>query len=136
MEKFRCFLCSILLGLSVWQIFPACGEDPNNQPDPAFEMRAEGVFQQILSPFCTGRSLNDCPSSQAHDLKEEIKNELKNGVSEESILESVFSKYGEKYRAVPKAEGFGLVAWVGPLVFFILGAILVIFRIAVLSRRA
>lgn len=83
---------------------------------------ADEVYQQVLSPFCPGRALSDCPSQKAHDLKAEIRGQLAQGAVAEDVLEGVFARYGDQYRAVPGYAGFGLVAWLGPLLFLVLGA--------------
>lgn len=82
---------------------------------------AYSVYQQIFSPFCPGRSLNDCPSSKAHDLKMELREQLASGVSEQEVLDGVFKKYGDKYRAIPQYAGFGKLVWWIPLGFILLG---------------
>lgn len=92
------------------------------------DKRASNVYQQVFSPFCPGRSLNDCPSSKAHDLKMELREQLSNGESEDQVLESVFAKYGDKYRAIPRYVGFGKLVWWIPLLFLLFGAITVLRR--------
>jgi cytochrome c-type biogenesis protein CcmH/NrfF len=79
------------------------------------------LYQQVFSPFCPGRSLNDCPSSKAHELKLEMRAQLENGVPPQTILEGVFAKFGEKYRAVPAYQGFGRLVWWVPFGFVALG---------------
>lgn len=79
------------------------------------------LYQQVFSPFCPGRSLNDCPSSKAHELKLEMRAQLENGVPPQTILEGVFAKFGEKYRAVPAYQGFGKLVWWVPFGFVALG---------------
>jgi cytochrome c-type biogenesis protein CcmH/NrfF len=82
---------------------------------------ATALFQQVMSPFCEGRSLNDCPSSKAHELKEQMKDKLAKGVPPDDILKDVFATYGEQYRAVPKNQGFGRLAWIAPGLFLLVG---------------
>ena len=89
---------------------------------------AYSVYQQIFSPFCPGRSLNDCPSSKAHDLKMELREQLASGVSEQEVLDEVFKKYGDKYRAIPQYAGFGKLVWWIPLGFILLGGAVVLAR--------
>jgi cytochrome c-type biogenesis protein CcmH len=84
---------------------------------------ADQVYQQVLSPFCPGRALSDCPSQKAHDLKAEIRGQLAQGESAAAVLAGVFARYGDQYRAVPGYAGFGLVAWLGPALFLVVGAV-------------
>jgi len=96
----------------------------------ALDARAYDMYQQVLSPFCPGRSLNDCPSSKAHELKQEMRQKLEQGVAPEAIIEEVFAKFGEQYRAVPSYAGFGKLVWWVPGGFLLAGVAI----IAVLAR--
>jgi cytochrome c-type biogenesis protein CcmH len=98
--------------------------------DVELDKRAYQLYQQVLSPFCAGRSLNDCPSSKAHDLKLQMRQRLAAGDSEDVILADFLKEFGEKYRAVPEYSGFGLFAWWMPIAFLALGAIVAL-RLAV-----
>ena len=101
-----------------------CADSVSAAPleDQKLEAHAQGIFGQVLSPFCPGRALNDCPSSQAHALKDEIRQKVVNGIPDETILSGIISEYGEQYRALPKPEGFGLMIWLAPIAFFAIGA--------------
>lgn len=99
----------------------------------ALDKQAYDLYQQVFSPFCPGRSLNDCPSSKAHELKLEMRAQLESGVPPQTILEDVFAKFGEKYRAIPAYEGFGKLVWWVPLGFVLLGLVL---AYGVVARRA
>lgn len=85
--------------------------------------KAYEIYQQVFSPFCPGRSLNDCPSSKAHDLKVEIRQQLEQGEAPDVVLERVFQRFGDQYRAVPQYTGFGKLVWWAPLSFLMVGAI-------------
>jgi len=97
------------------------------------DKQAYDLYQQVFSPFCPGRSLNDCPSSKAHELKLEMRAQLESGVPPQTILEGVFAKFGEKYRAIPAYEGFGKLVWWVPLGFLVLGLAL---ACGLVGRRA
>ena len=97
--------------------------DGNAQSE--IDRQAYELYQQVFSPFCPGRSLNDCPSSKAGELKAQMRAQLEQGVPPEVILDGVFQSFGEKYRAIPPYEGFGKLVWWAPIGFFIIGATLV-----------
>lgn len=90
-------------------------------PEQAQEV-AESVSHQIMSPFCPGRLLSDCPSSGASDLKLEIQKNAESGMSSGEIVDQLAEKYGDEVRAVPGFSGFALLAWVVPCLFLGLGA--------------
>ena len=77
----------------------------------------------MFSPFCPGRSLNDCPSSKAADLKDEMRAQLEAGTPPEVVLQGVIDKYGEQYRAVPRFAGVGILVWLVPMGFVLIGLI-------------
>lgn len=102
--------------------------DPGSE---ALDNKSYEMYQQVFSPFCPGRSLNDCPSSKAQELKAEMRQKLEQGTAPEIILEGVFAQFGDKYRAVPVFEGFGRMVWIAPFGFVVIGligAIIVVLR--------
>lgn len=123
MLRFIAVICAVLVA------WPAAGQES----DLELDKRANQLYQQVLSPFCAGRSLNDCPSSKAHELKLKMREQLAQGVSEDVILDSFFKEFGVKYRAVPERSGFGLFAWLAPIGFLVLG-LLVALKIAAAKK--
>lgn len=98
---------------------------PSNEPlDPAINAAAHKIYDQVLSPFCAGRLLSDCPSQASADLKREIYQKLENGQSPDSVIQDLYVIYGAKIKAVPGHSGFDLVAWLAPLFFFVGGGVL------------
>ena len=82
---------------------------------------AKTIFGNTMSPYCPGRLLEDCPSSSASELKEKIRQRVAEGESKESIEEYLYSVYGESIRATPGFSGFGVAAWLGPVIFLAIG---------------
>lgn len=95
---------------------------------------ANEIYMEVFSPFCPGRALKDCPSSKAEKLKVEILEQLNNGQSKTEVLNNVFSKYGEKYRALPKISGFSGLAWIIPILFLGIGLIFIL--LITLSKKS
>lgn len=90
-------------------------------------IEAQTVYESLMSPYCPGRLLRDCPSGQATQLKDRILERTQGGETADKIREDLIGNYGEEMRAAPKHEGFGLVAWYGPFLFLAVGvAILLI----------
>ena len=111
-------------------IFALCLAIPASAADESY------VFTHFLSPFCPGRTLQDCPSKKATELKAEIRNRLNSGQTDEQVLNDLLKEYGEQYRAAPTIEGFGSLAWFVPLGFFLLGLGVVTRRIFKGSKAA
>jgi len=117
---------SLCVALSVGTAYAATPEGE------ALDRQATTLYQQVFSPFCPGRSLNDCPSSKAAELKDQMRAELEAGKAPDVILNEVFQKYGDQYRAVPQFSGVGMFVWLVPIGFVVTGLVV---AIAASSRR-
>ena len=122
-------LIAFCLALSV---SAACTASPDGLKGEALDREATNLYQQVFSPFCPGRSLNDCPSSKAAELKDQMRAELEAGKAPEVILNEVFQKFGDQYRAVPQFAGVGMFVWLVPIGFVVIGLLI---AVAASSRR-
>lgn len=97
---------------------------------------ANRAINQLRSPFCPGLMLEVCPSPPAEALRDSIQAMAEAGMSSRELVEWMVGNHGEAYRAVPKTEGAGLLAWLAPPIALVLGivALLVAFR-KLLGRR-
>jgi cytochrome c-type biogenesis protein CcmH/NrfF len=100
------------------------------------DTRANEMYDEIMSPFCPGRTLANCPSPQAATMRERVKQQLAAGMSEDEIVDSLYGIYGEIILGAPRAEGIGLLAWVMPAVFLLLGVALLVRWLRSTERRA
>lgn len=75
---------------------------------------ANRVSNQIMSPFCPGVTLHDCPSKEADDLREQIRNWSAEGWSEDQIMAELTAEYGPGISAVPPDDVGGLAPWLLP----------------------
>ncbi|MFN2588524.1 MAG: cytochrome c-type biogenesis protein CcmH [Actinomycetota bacterium] len=95
------------------------------------EVVANAVAQEVMSPYCPGVTLHDCPSAAAQEMRAEIGVWAEGGMSKEQILDRLEADFGPSIRAVPPAEGSGLLAWLLPAVAVVAGATVA----TVLARR-
>lgn len=93
---------------------------------PRVQESTDRIMAELMSPYCPGRLLRDCPSGQALQLKEKIVLRLEAGEEEQVIKEDLIATFGEEMRAAPRVAGFGLVAWLAPSLFLLLGGVLII----------
>ena len=100
------------------------GEEARVQYTPE---ELEDTFQRlqtsIMSPYCQGLTLADCPTSGAVAMRQRIHTWLEEGRSSEWIVNELAGEYGEWIRSAPKFAGFGLLAWLAPGVALILGSV-------------
>lgn len=86
--------------------------------------RAHALARDLMSPFCPGRTLADCPSPDAGALRDQIRALLSAGESEADVRLQLTQRYGDAVRAVPESSvglflpgailtaGMGTLAWV------------------------
>ncbi len=90
------------------------------------------LSNDLMSPYCPGRTLNDCPSPQATKLRAWIEEQERLGRSREDVEAQVERLYGDVVLSAPRAQGWGLTAYVVPLAVIVLGGVAVA---VVLSQR-
>jgi cytochrome c-type biogenesis protein CcmH/NrfF len=74
---------------------------------------ANEISAEIMSPFCDGVTLHDCPSQAALDLREQIQAWAEDGWSKSRILDELEDRFGPGIHATPQdSEGVG--AWALP----------------------
>jgi cytochrome c-type biogenesis protein CcmH len=90
------------------------------RPPPAEVAR--DVSSNVMSPFCPGLTLHDCPSDAAVALRGRIEGWARAGMSEDRIMERLQSEYGSEIRAAPEGRGAGMLAWLLPGVALLAGS--------------
>jgi cytochrome c-type biogenesis protein CcmH len=80
------------------------GPDPKSVPTPG------AVAGRMMSPFCPGLTLEECPSEQAANLRTQIAAKVKAGATNREIDEWMVSNYGESVLARPDTS----LAWLAP----------------------
>ncbi len=81
-----------------------------------------------MSPFCPGRTLSECPSPQATSLRMWLIVQEAAGRGRAEVEAELYERYGDVILAAPRAEGFGITAYLIPVVAGLMGAgLLVLF---------
>jgi cytochrome c-type biogenesis protein CcmH/NrfF len=97
------------------------------ETSPPSDGWAYPYFQEAMSPFCPGRTLSACTSGQAESLRMWILIQEAAGRSRDDVHRELFERYGDVILAAPEAVGFGITAYVIPLVVFRGGGLLVVY---------
>jgi cytochrome c-type biogenesis protein CcmH len=97
----------------------------------AAERWSADLERELMSPYCPGRSLVECPSQKATELRLWIARQEDQGASRAQVEQELFRRYGDTLRHAPRAEGFGLWAYLVPAGALLAGGALV----AVFLRR-
>jgi cytochrome c-type biogenesis protein CcmH len=113
----------LLVALAV--LVTACSSSAfDAKRDPAAEIESK-----VWSPYCPGRLLADCPTTQARELRDEIETRVERGESETAILSWVKQEFGPGSVAEPDASAGGLVIWLVPAAIFLAGVVIVVRRV-------
>ncbi len=92
---------------------------------------ANDIASKVVSPYCPGVTLHDCPSAAAVELRAKIQSWLEEGMSKQAVLDRLEEEYGTTINAAPAAEGTGLWAYILPVAAVVAGLALIVF----LTRR-
>jgi len=134
----RLALVLALLALAAPAVAQSNPEDPSisatqlpaDAPSWAYELASE-----LMSPFCPGRTLADCPSPNAASIRMWIVVQAAAGRTRDDVEQELFDRYGDVIRSAPRAEGLGLTAYIVPAAAFVAGGLLVAFVLRRLTRR-
>jgi cytochrome c-type biogenesis protein CcmH/NrfF len=83
---------------------------------------ANNISEHVMSPFCPGVTLHDCPSDNAIKLRSQIARWATLGWSRQRIMNKLLAEYGPDIRAVPSGSGASLLVWLLPAVAVVAGA--------------
>jgi cytochrome c-type biogenesis protein CcmH/NrfF len=93
--------------------------------------RSHALATEVMSPYCPGRTLADCPSPSAGALRAEIRGLVDEGVRDEAILERLEARFGDAIVGVPR----GTLGWILPGVILLAGAAILVAVLRRLSAR-
>lgn len=95
------------------------------------------LYNGLMSPYCPGRTLMDCPSGQAGELRDWIAAQEEAGRSRTEVEDELYAQYGDVILQAPKVQGFGIAAYALPIVAcFVGGGIVWVFLRRQASRMA
>jgi cytochrome c-type biogenesis protein CcmH/NrfF len=85
----------------------------------------QSLSQEIMSPYCPGKTLAMCPSGGAAELRRRIQDKAEHGKSKAEIKEEIIDEIGEKYRREepPTSDNVSLAALVVLGLLFCFGAV-------------
>ncbi len=86
---------------------------------------ADKAISRLLSPFCPGFMLSQCPAAESLALRDSIQALALAGWNADALEAWMLGNHGQEYRAVPQRSGAGLLAWFLPPLALLVGAGLV-----------
>ena len=93
--------------------------------------RAHRYSEGVMSPFCPGRTLTDCPSPHAALLREKIKGWMMLGMTDDQIQQELLRLHGNVVLALPRTA----TEWTMPVLVLLSGLGVVGFALYRVTRR-
>ncbi len=112
--------------MSVVALWALCLALPASAADESGPSWAYDAAHELMSPFCPGRTLAECSSPQAGELRGWIIVQAAAGRTRDDVYEELYERFGNKIRPTPKAEGIGVTAYALPIAVFLGGGVLVV----------
>ena len=96
----------------------------NEEPlaDPALQARYGKIVDEVRCLKCQNTTIKDSNAFLAADLRREIRHMLEDGLTDEQIFDFLVERYGDFALYKPRASGKTLILWIGPAVFLLGGA--------------
>jgi cytochrome c-type biogenesis protein CcmH len=101
-------------------------------PDPEAVPTTDEVAGRMMSPFCPGLTLDECPSDQASRLRADIDEMVRRGDTNSQIDRWIVDNFGQ----VALARPGGTLAWVAPPLAMLAGLAAVLLFLKRRSRSA
>jgi cytochrome c-type biogenesis protein CcmH len=92
------------------------------------EQQYRELTEQLRCPKCQNNSIADSNSIIAADMRTKVYQLQKQGQSRQQIIDYMVARYGNFVTYEPPVTAATLILWVGPALFVLLGAIVVIMR--------
>ncbi len=85
--------------------------------------RAYALSREVMSPYCPGRTLADCPSPDAAALRAEVRGLFASGLDEQAVWARLEERFGDAVIGVPR----GVLGWTLPGLVLLAGAGVLVF---------
>lgn len=97
---------------------------------------ANEISREMISPYCPGITLHDCPSDSSRELRRKIVGWAEDGADKDTIWARLEADFGDDIRATPSTDGSGLWAWLLPIGAGLGGIVLAVSLALRWSRRS
>ena len=93
--------------------------------NPKQELRARNISKNIRCMICQNQSIDDSGATIAKDLRVLIRNKIKDGNNDKEIYQFLTDRYGDFILLNPPFKFNTFALWLLPLIFFIIGLIVI-----------
>jgi len=93
--------------------------------DPSLEAKAKALMGELRCLTCQNQSIADSNAGQAQAMRVEVRERIAAGDSPDEVRAFFVERYGDWVSFVPPAREDTALLWAAPLMFLMLGALLV-----------
>lgn len=97
--------------------------------DPAQEQKAKALMGELRCLTCQNQSIADSGAAQAQAMRVEVRERIAAGDQPDEVRAFFVERYGDWVSFVPPAREDTALLWAAPLLFLLLGGLLVLRRI-------
>lgn len=102
----------------------ALAVQPNEMlKDPALEVRARALSQQLRCMVCQNQSIDDSDAPLAHDLRVLVRERLQQGDTDKEVIDFLVARYGEFVLLKPRFAWHNALLWALPPGVLLVGGI-------------
>ena len=123
MKRLLLLLAGILLSTSLWAAIDTYQFDSVQQEEQYRDLTAS-----LRCPKCQNNSIADSNAMIASDMRLKVYELMKQGESRQQIIDYMVARYGNFVTYEPPVTPSTLILWVGPALFVVLGALIIILR--------
>jgi len=113
-------LAVLVTVLAVWIVTFAVSARPRS-----VEQRTHDIASQLRCPICNGESVADSSTPIAQQMRSVIRQDVQAGQSDDQIIASFRTSYGDSILLRPPLGGFTAIIWFGPVVALLAGIAIV-----------
>ena len=96
--------------------------------DEAQEQQFRQLTEQLRCPKCQNNSIADSNAIIAADMRAKVYELMQQGNSKQQIIDYMVARYGNFVTYEPPVTAATLILWVGPALFVLIGAAVVVLR--------
>lgn len=106
----------------------ALAQPSDNRPeahlaDPALEAKAREIAKTIRCLVCQNQSIEDSNADLARDLRTIVRERVQAGDGKDAVESYLVARYGDWVLLKPPMRARTFLLWLGPAIFFVLGAL-------------
>lgn len=119
---FRVCLLICLPALS-WAVVEGHKYPFDNEQDIA---RFQTLAEELRCPKCQNQNLADSNAPVASDMRDKVYELMQEGKSNQEVVDYMVARYGDFVRYRPPVRTNTFLLWFGPLMLFIIGALVLV----------